>query len=159
MRFNQIEITYTITADNYFEAEAAIRDILFMYRDLIRSYDGFGHNIDVGTFDPFTFVNADLYESPDSTLAMDMDLVHQGSAVALLCHLSDFWDEGHGLNQWNWGKKLRGVLKQGRLNHLPLAKEAIMAGFESEETFRSLLPGVYTQYVLGYFQRLLQERY
>lgn len=153
-------MTYTITVDNFLEAEAAIRDILFMYRDLIRSYDGFGHNIDVGKFDPFTFIDADLYEISGYSVAMDMSLVHQGSAVALICYVSDLWDEEQGENilQTEYGKKILDACQEGRLNHLPLAKKAILASFESEETFRSLLPQVYSSYVVDYFQRLLQEK-
>ncbi|BCM93136.1 hypothetical protein IAD21_05024 [Abditibacteriota bacterium] len=152
-------MAYIITVDNYPEAEAATRDILYMYRDLIRSYRGFGHNIDTGTFDPSTFVDAGLYEEPCHSLAMEMSLIHQGSAVALLCRMSDLWDEigSEIVNQTDWGKEWRKVLKEGRLDHLPLAKAALMAGFDSEEKLRSLLPTVYTDYIEGYFHRLLQE--
>ncbi len=34
-----------ITTDNVHEAENAIRDILYMYHDLVRSYKGFGHTL------------------------------------------------------------------------------------------------------------------
>jgi hypothetical protein len=152
-------MSYIITTDNFLEAHSAIRDILFMYRDLILSYEGFGHNIEVGTFDPFTFVDAELREKPGHTLAMDMNLIHQGSAVALLCQLSDAWDDYGNLPYgWDWIEQLYATLEEGRLDHLPLAKAALMAGLESEEELRLLLPNVYNQFVVGYFHRLLHQR-
>jgi hypothetical protein len=39
-----------ITMDNYRDALDALRDILLMYWDLITSYNGFGHNIEIGKF-------------------------------------------------------------------------------------------------------------
>lgn len=145
---------YTITDENYLEANAAMRDILFMYRDLIESYHGFGHGIDTGTFSSFDFVDTELLEEPSYSLDMDMNLLRQGSAVALLCGLSDFWDESEGdiAGLGKWGEELRDLLKDGRLDHLPLAKEAVEAGLESEDNLRALLPGVYREYVVGYFE-------
>lgn len=48
---------FTITSQNYGEAEDAIRDILMMYVDMATSYGGFGHATDVYIrFEPLRFV-------------------------------------------------------------------------------------------------------
>jgi hypothetical protein len=82
-----------INSDNYPQAVAALRDVLYMYYDLITSYGGFGHSIDTGTFDPFFYMDCYVNEPKGYTFGIDIDLIHKGAAVALLCRLSDYWDD------------------------------------------------------------------
>jgi len=46
------------------------------------------------------------------------------------------------------------ILSEGRLDHLPLAEQAIKEAFRNEEGFRALLPDVYEKYVAEFFRKL-----
>lgn len=80
---------HVVTLDNYQEAHQVLRDILFLYVDLAESYDGFGHGIDTGTFDPFHFLDAEVEVPPGYASPVNLNLLRQGSAIALLCGLYD----------------------------------------------------------------------
>ena len=82
-----------ITADTIPYAQAAIRDILYLYVDMAKSYGGFGHNIDTGTFAPLEFIDSRVDCEPGCTFGIDEDLLHAGSSIAILCSISDCLDE------------------------------------------------------------------
>ena len=126
-----------ITADNYLEANQAIRDILYPYDDAVTSYSGFGHNLEVGTFDPFKYLGALLDEPPGYTFGIDMELLHEGAAVALLCHLSDFWGEfdGENIGQDKLTGRIKNSLAEGLFEMVPQAKLAASAAFQDESRF------------------------
>ena len=50
-----MEIHY-INNENYEEAYDAIRDILYLYDDMVTSYSRFGHNLNLGKFDPLIYL-------------------------------------------------------------------------------------------------------
>lgn len=145
-----------INSDNHPAAVEAVRDIIYLYYDLIVSYGGFGHNLERGEFDPFFFVDCWVKEPKGYTFGLDVKLLQQGSAVALLCELSDFWDDheespvGSSL-----GVQLQQLLSTGRLGHLPLTEEAITCGLHTEDSFRGKLPQIYQSYVSGFFKELV----
>lgn len=148
-----------IDEDNFTEAIQAIRDILFLYHDAITGYRGFGHNLHTGTFDPFRYVTALLAEPPGVSLAIDIELIHEGSAVALLCHLSDYWDEtsGESIESGHFAGRIKKELSDGVFDFVPLAKEAVEAAFENETKFQNCLQKVYIEYIEGYYRTILQE--
>ena len=136
----------------------AIRHILYMYRDMAESYGGFGHNIDtsLGRFDAAAIVNL-----PDDALARhvvprDVELLRTGAAIALLCDVSDAWDEagsaaGNGLRLI----AARLALQRGRFDAFPDIAKAFALGFgDDESAFRRQLAAVYERHVRGYFARL-----
>ena len=139
-----------INEENYLAAIDAVRDILYMYYDL--ASDGFIHSIETGKFDPIFFV--DCFEYKDKSFVIDVNLLHEGSAVAILCRLSDYWDEIGEVPEDNFAFEVKRMLTKGRLDHLPLAEKAIKLAFEDEEKFRDLLKDVYKEYVLGFFRKL-----
>ncbi|MEM6611323.1 MAG: hypothetical protein AAF652_03540 [Cyanobacteria bacterium P01_C01_bin.72] len=109
-----------ITEDNYQKAYDAIRDILYMYVDMIDSYEGFGHNIERGKFSPLDFVDALVLESKGYTFGIDILLLQSGSAIALLCELSDMWDEyPTQLESWQLTSPIKSANEAGRFAHLP----------------------------------------
>ena len=65
---------YYITTENYTEACDATRDNLYLYHDAVTSYAGFGHNLDLGTFDPFRYLYSPLGEPPGYILGLDLNL-------------------------------------------------------------------------------------
>lgn len=144
-----------INEENYPIAIAAIRDILYMYYDLV-NYDGFAHNIDTGTFDPMFFADCYLYEPPGIGFGIEVDLLHKGSAVAVLCKLSDIWDESCEIPESEFAFQVKRALEDDRFDHLPIAENCLRAAFQNEEKFRKLLGEVYEEYVLKFFKEIAQ---
>lgn len=148
-----------ITTDNYQEANDAIRDILFMYVDLVESYEGFGHNIERGKFNALDFIDARVVESEGYTFAIDETLLFPGAAISLLCDLSDAWDEYETWHVKNWPviNEIQEAYEANRFSHMPDIEKAIELGFgNNEEEFRDQLKVVYKAYVCGYFERIAQ---
>ena len=131
-----------ITEENYQKAYDAIRDILFMYVDLVESYGGFGHNIERGRFSPLEFVDAPIIEPEGYTFGIDVPLLQSGSAIALLCELSDAWDdyETWDVKSWPLMPLIKEANEAGRFSHLPEIQEAFNFGLgDSESAFRDQL--------------------
>ena len=132
-------------------AEAAIRDILFLYRDLT-DYEGIVGDHDTGTFEAWTFLNCSLDEGYGG--AETEKLLHQGAAVALLSLMIDWWTQGSGSGIATY----RSALEQGRFDHVPTARAAVKAGLEGEEAMIPHLDAVYEEYVLAYFAQLSRAK-
>lgn len=143
-----------INQENYPIAINAIRDILYMYYDLVEGYKGFGHNIETGNFDPIFFADCYLFEPQGITFGIDVNVLHEGSAVAILCKFSDYWDEHGAKPEGEFASEVKRILSEGRLDHLPLAEQAIKFAFEDEDKFRDLLDEAYEKYVVQFFKKL-----
>ena len=150
----------TITSDNYQIANDATRDILYMYVDLIESYGGFGHNINTGSFDPLSFIDVDVIEPEGASLEIDVAFLQSGSSIALLCALSDAWDEYDTWNVKHWSlmTEIKKAFEGKRFTHLLEINKAIELGFGKDEVaFREQLEVVYRKYVCAYFHELLES--
>lgn len=145
-----------INSDNYPTAIAAIRDILYMYYDMTKSYGGFGHNIETGHFDPIFFINSYLHEPPGYSFEIDLEILHKGSAVSLLCELSDQWDDHEEVPSGDLTEKLQRLLSEDRFRHLPLAEECMALALADEQLFRDKLQEVYLTYVESFFRSLIR---
>ena len=86
-----------------------------------------------------------------------MELLHEGSAVALLRHLSNFWDEcdGENIGQDKLTGRIMDSLAEGLFDIVPLAKVAANVAFQDESRFRDCLQEVYQKYALGYYRKRL----
>jgi len=149
-----------ITTDNVHEAENAIRDILYMYHDLVRSYKGFGHNIDCGKFNPLNYIDAVLEEPEGYKFGIDLELLQNGCAVALLCDLVNMWDEFEtsDVQAWPIIGQIKTAIASGRLVHMPELKKAIELGLaNSEEAFREEIIIIYQKHVCGYFNHMKNQ--
>jgi hypothetical protein len=123
---------------------------------MVSSYGGFGHNLETGRFSPLEFIDSKMLPPPGYTLEIDEALLHEGSAIAILCTISDCWDEQESVN-FNWLsiKNAKEAFDAGRFNHLPEIKKALSFGFGGDETvFREHLETVYKNHVLTYFKKL-----
>ena len=146
-----------IDQNNLHLANAAIRDILFAYRDLIESYRGFGHGIDTGTFDPFAFLDVEISEAMNESLGLNRLLLRSGAAIAILCAISDAWDEkSDEVSQSQFFRRIRQALGNDTLKDLPDLRRELLVGLENETEFRDGLSAIYEKYVCGYFDRLLE---
>lgn len=146
-----------ITSAQADEAQEAIRDILLLYVDMAESYAGFGHAVDCNLrFDPLRFVDATLDTPPGYAPVVDLDLLHNGAAVAVLCALYDEWCEFETVT----GGRYREAILAGRLSATPdieqVARTALDRGAIPLEDpwFDAVVEPIYRKYVVGYFARL-----
>lgn len=101
--------------EDWQEAEQAIRDILFLYRELT-DYLGIVGDHDTGTFQPWKFVDCSVDDGYGGDEAEK--LLHEGAAVALLSEMIDWWTQGSGSNIETY----RAAIEQRRFDHLPTAR-------------------------------------
>lgn len=151
---------HIINADNYQEAQDAIRDILMTYVDLADSTEGFGHNADVYIrFDPLKYVDAEVEDA--RTHYVDLELLRSGSAVALLCALYDMWIEEHALDGLPLTVRIQAAILQGRLSRYPDIESVITqvirrnCGPIEDFWIETAVAPIYRKYVLGFFARLV----
>jgi hypothetical protein len=129
-------------------AQDAIRDILYLYRDLVQ-YGGLVGDHDLGAFEPWEFLQATVHGgwATDD----DMKLLHEGSAVAVICDLMDEIDQrGRDI------KRFRHALEAGWFDELPAAREAVRAGLTDTGELQEAFKPVYRDYVLGYLSTLVE---
>ncbi|MFC4455270.1 hypothetical protein [Deinococcus sonorensis] len=148
------------TAELNSDARQALRDILFLYADLAGSYGGVGHGADTGTFDPHQFLDVDLEQCPDLDRTLDLALLRQGSAIALLCGVYDLWNEAEDVRLDDpWVDRLRAALAQGSFRCCPDIEHVILETFESHFRYddpwlHQQAQPLYERYVRAYFARL-----
>ncbi|MDR2874310.1 MAG: hypothetical protein LBV44_00060 [Methylobacillus sp.] len=145
-----------VTSETLRYAEDAIRDILYLYVDMVSSYGGFGHNLDTGRFSPLEFIDSKILTPPGYTFGIDEALLHEGSAIAILCSISDCRDEQGSVSfHWPIIKAAKEAFDAGRLDHLPDIKQAFLLGFGNDDvSFIKQLKVVYQGHVLSYFKKL-----
>lgn len=146
-----------IDEHNYELADAATRDILFLFRDLVISYGGFGHGVNCGQFDPFLFSNVIVRESEGVSLGIDVRLLMSGSAIAIMCAISDAWDETDPRYTLSspYFKRVKGLLRNDGFPDFPDLRKTLEIGLSDEDRFRARLPVIYEEYVFGYFLKLI----
>ena len=135
------------------EATDAIRDVLYLYYELT-DYNGIVGDHDTGTFQPWRFLDCSLdsgYGGPEVE-----QLLHEGSAVALLSEMIDWWTQGGGSGTGI--DTYQAAVEQDRFDHVPTARRAILAGLDGEEAMIPHLDAVYEEYVLACFSRLASAR-
>jgi hypothetical protein len=133
------------------EATDALRDILYLYFETT-DYNGIVGDHDTGSFKPWRFLNCSLddgYGGPEA-----QQLLHEGSAVALLSEMIDWWTQGSGSGI----QTFQAAVDQGRFDHLPTARRAVVAGLDGEQAMIPHLDAVYEEYVLARFARLASAR-
>jgi hypothetical protein len=143
----------TLHGGTWDEATAAIRDILWLYRDLTQ-YLGFCGDHETGSFRPWRWLECELDQWRDED---DVQLLQEGSAVALLCEFTHIlWDGGGAAEVATY----EGALRTGRFDHLPAARAAVEAGVYGTDAaeFHARAEVVYEEYVLGFFARLAAAR-
>jgi hypothetical protein len=132
-------------AEDAKRAQDAIRDILYLYRELV-AYGGISGDHDIGRFDAWEFLDYRGY-----AIHGDLKLLHEGSAVALLCDLLDEMEQRGGSSE-----RYRDALASGRFDHLPQAKSAIGLGIAGVDELIEASGPVYRDYVIGYLATLVE---
>jgi hypothetical protein len=155
MNYSKMKIHY-ITKENHQEAKQATRAILCIYNKAITSYGNFGNNFYTDEFDPFKYIQCRIDITTGPAFSVDLNLLHEGSAVALLCRLSPFSSQLTGKNfiPNAMVEKIIGYLQDGVFDLLPLAKDAALSAFEDEDIFTAKLLIIYEEYILGYYRKI-----
>lgn len=145
-----------ISKENHPEATQATRTILYIYNKAITSYGNFSNNFYTDEFDAFKFIQCRIDITTGYPFGVDLNLLHEGSAVALLCRLSPFSGQ---LAKKNFVpdamvEKILRYLQGGAFDLLPLAKDAALSAFEDEDIFTAKLRIIYEEYILGYYRKI-----
>ena len=141
---------------NFNHASEAIRDVLFMYKALIEYsglYDDFG--TEDGKFEPEIFVNCKASEySIDED---DARLLHEGSAIKLICSVYQAWSQGgYPIQESLAAEKAKHILNEGKINHMPELEAILKIALYSCEDARPQFNLVFEKYVKGYFKSLIE---
>lgn len=141
--------------EKYRLAQEAIRDILFMYKTLV-DYSGLFEDFGAedGLFDPAIYVdcgaeNLGIDES-------DAKLLHEGSAIKLICAVFQAWGQGGYSSERDTycTMKAKTLLAQGRLKHIPDLEHVLNTALMSYDEGKKLSNKIYKKYVLAYFEKL-----
>ncbi len=130
-----------------------------MYVDLAESC-GFAHGIDAGSFDPFQFIDAIVEVAPEYASPVDIDLLRQGSAIAILCGLYNMWSEFDNVNNGGWwSERLHTAIAQARFEYCPDVEQLLVETFKrnpgyGDTWFEEKFKPIYKKYVADYFTRL-----
>ncbi|GAB5405028.1 MAG: hypothetical protein Aurels2KO_32590 [Aureliella sp.] len=150
---------FTINETNYLDADSAVSDILFMFRDMITSYRGFARNIASGSYDTVAYMKVEIVQPAGVTYSLDQELLETNAGIACLCSLVNAWDEGdHRLvPQHLYFTRVRNALDHGAAAKYQPIRLALTAGLQKNDEMRTLLPPVYETYVVGYLQKLIND--
>lgn len=138
----------------YEKAIFAVRDVLYMYKTLI-NYEGFfdDFGIEDGNFNPFEYINCNPKLLGIS--AQDASLLHEGSAIKIICHILFLWGQGnHPQESIEFIENTKNLLMLGDANHIPELKQAISLCIESDDKFWLESKWLYEKYVLDFFKSL-----
>ena len=136
--------------------ENAIKDILFMYYTMI-NYNGFFDDFGTedGTFDPFYFIDCDtdIIEISNG----EKNLLHQGSAIKIICRLLQSWTQGdYPKKQSDFTNKVKELINNKKLDHIPDLKEEIKLLLNNNNGDWKKRNILYQKYVKDFFIQLGQ---
>ncbi|MHC0036645.1 hypothetical protein [Pseudoneobacillus sp. C159] len=162
---------------NYFQLDTKninvlkeeIKNIFWMYHDMIKSYGGFGHNIDFEKVNYERFLLTEIIEESMLTYSHEVDLVKQGSLVALCCKVNDMLEENRRDN--NIVNFIKDTLINPKLEKMDFEKEVLSTmllaleekpndewySLEQGGRFYQHLNMVYDRFVLNYFKVMFTE--
>lgn len=145
-----------ITKENHLEAKQATRAILYLYNEAITSYGNFGRKFRGEDFGMFKYLQCRIDITAGQTFGLDLNLLHQGSAVAILFRLYQFscpFNEKYFMPDTT-AKKIIRYLRGGAFDLLPLAKDAALSAFEDADIFKAKLRIIHEEYILGYYRKI-----
>ena len=147
-----------VNQENSRGAVDAVRDILLMYVNMAE--EGFiPHNADWPIrFDPLMYVDA--VQDSERTFYVDMDLLHAGSALAMVARYFSAWSEEQGVHAWKDTERYAEAVSAGRLAHLPEIEAVLVEHLSGRHAapddpwFDEVTPALCETYVRSYFRRL-----
>ena len=147
---------HVITWDNADEFSEAMRDVLLMFADIAE--EG-GRLTDANVwvrFDPLRFVDA---VGDGKGNYGDLSLVRTGSALAILCHFYDRWEEEQPMID-EFTQPYVEAIENGRLAEFSDVADIILEALQDEkgqnlgQWFNEAVRPIYRKYVRAYFETL-----
>lgn len=143
--------------EKFVKANEAIKDILFMYRELVNYsdlFDDFG--IEDGSFEPSIYVDCNAEELGINQ--DDVKLLHEGAAIKLICSVFQAWGQGDYPNSEPHSVMIaKKLLEKERLKHIPELEHVLKTVLISSDKARESSKEIYKNYVLGYFKKLAND--
>ncbi|MEH6938328.1 hypothetical protein V7056_10765 [Bacillus sp. JJ664] len=160
---------FQLHTENFDELKETLKNIIWMYQDMIRSYGGFGHNIDFENINYEKYILAEIVDERMSSFSEEVESIRQGSMIALCCEVHDMLDElRRDSKVYNFIKGLTTnteIIKMQFENEL-LSSMLLALDEKPHDEWETLefgtlfsknLKKVYKQFVLNYFIRVLEE--
>jgi len=143
--------------ESYQKSQEAVRDILYMYRELLMRgcglYDDFGW--EDGSFDPLSYIDISDDEGFDSNT---LRLLREGSAIKILCEMLLYWGQGgYPEHKSYFMESIMQAYQARRFRLVPELEEAVRLGFGSANDLRFLSPKIWRNYIFAYFDDLLDD--
>ncbi|MFB7142795.1 hypothetical protein ACFCYN_24685 [Gottfriedia sp. NPDC056225] len=160
---------FQLHTENFDECRETIKNIFWMYQDMIRSYGGFGHNIDFETVNYEKFILVEIIDERMSGFNEEVEMLRQGSLVALCCEVQNLLDEMQRDDKvYNFIKELTTIPEIKKMSFENDVLSSMLLALEEKpgdwwETlkygsiFSKKLEKVYKKFVINYFNRLLVE--
>jgi hypothetical protein len=143
--------------EEYLQSQSAIRDILYMYRELVRFWRGLYEDFgwEDGTFDPLSYIDISDDTGLDSD---DLRLLREGSAIKILCNmLLAYGQGGYPAHNSYFMQSVKDAYVAGRFHLVPELEAAVGLGLQSEIALRDRSQDIYRKYVFAYFADLVQD--
>ena len=168
-------VSYEITDDNFYECIEVSKQILWMYHDIVLN-GGIVHNIDFEKVNYEKYIMCEIVEDrlKNGFEEKVVKLVNQGCFTALCCYVSNLMDEE--LRDMEVIKLIDNILMDERINDFKFEKDLLIfmksalnqkpsyqldvdkywTEFPDGNAFYKKLPEAYTNYVLAYYQSMLE---
>jgi len=115
---------FQLHTENFDECRETIKNIFWMYQDMIRSYGGFGHNIDFELVNYEKFILVEIIDKRMNGFNEEVEMLRHGSFVALCCEVQNMLDEmWRDVRVYNFIKKLTLIPKMKQMPSMLLALE------------------------------------
>ncbi|MES9683794.1 hypothetical protein ABWK22_12890 [Gottfriedia acidiceleris] len=136
---------------------------------MIRSYGGFGHNIDFETVNYEKFILVEIIDEGMNGFNEEVEMLRQGSLVALCCEVHDMLDEMRRDDRvYNF---IKGLITIPEIKKMPFESDVLTSmllaleekpgdyweTLEFGTLFSKNLENVYKKFVINYIKRLLVE--
>lgn len=134
-------------------ARNALKEIIFMYHEIVNSGGMSAIPADVGCIDEDSFIDCDA--SNYSIYEEEAEMLHAGVAIKMICDVNHSWDSvGRNLTSSQRIIDIQTMLNNGRLAHMPDLEKALDLGIKDQKELNATHNNLYNKYVAGYFSEM-----
>tara|TARA_R110002167_G_scaffold178598_13_gene378393 strand:+ start:4177 stop:4626 length:450 start_codon:yes stop_codon:yes gene_type:complete len=143
--------------EKHLRAKEAIKDVLYFYMELL-DYTGLYTDCnEFGKFDPEVYI--DCVATEHSLSEPDAELLHEASAIKLLCSVFHLWEQNnYPKDSFLTTDLVKKLLDEGRIDHLPELKNILEKSLTSYHEAKELSFCIRQNYVVKFFAELIAER-
>lgn len=137
-------------------ARSAIKEIIFMYREIVYSGGMSAIPANVGCIDESSFIDCDALDY--SVDEEEAEMLRAGVAIKMICDVNHCWDSvGRKLTSEPRIVEIESMLKNGRLAQLPDLEKALRLGINDQTELNAMHSNLYNKYIAGYFSELAEK--